>query len=108
MDLPVMLRALAVPARLSIYEQLLCRKHCVRSLSKKLGISESAVSQHMKVLREAELVDAAPYGRHVHFLPRQEALEYLSLAFAQMRDRSAALDRDPGVCQCEYRKEDTP
>lgn len=106
MELPVMLRALAVPARLTIFEQLLCRKHCVRSLSRKLGITESAVSQHMKVLREAELVAAAPYGRHVHFLPRQEALEYLARAFADMGERSAALDRDPGSCQCEFRGED--
>ena len=104
MDLPAMLRALAVPARMTIYEQLLCRKHCVRSLSRKLGITESAVSQHMKVLREAELVDAVPFGRHVHFLPRQEALEFLALSFADMRDRSEALERESTACQCEYRE----
>ena len=105
MDPDAMLRALAVPARLSIFRQLLERKHCVRSLSKKLGITESAVSQHMKVLREAGLAEAQPYGRHIHFLPRQEALDYLAAAFGQMRDRAAAQDREDRTCRCEYREE---
>ena len=55
MDLAIMLKALGEPTRFSVFQHLLIRKHCVRSLSRKLGISESAVSQHMKVLKEAGL-----------------------------------------------------
>ena len=47
MDLVCMLKALGEPMRLKIYQSLLERKHCVRSLSKIFGISESAISQHM-------------------------------------------------------------
>ncbi len=105
MDLSLMLRALGDPTRLSIYQQLLARKHCVRSLSKKLGISESAVSQHLKVLREAGMVYGCRAGHHIHYLPAQEALDGLCGAFSDMREQSLALDRGPSACQCEFRKE---
>ena len=37
MELEIMLKALGEPMRLKIYQALLERKHCVRSLSKKLA-----------------------------------------------------------------------
>ncbi|MBE5971354.1 MAG: winged helix-turn-helix transcriptional regulator [Lachnoclostridium sp.] len=105
MDLERMLKALGEPMRLKIYQALLERKHCVRSLSKKFGISESAVSQHMKVMRDAGLVYGEKYGYHTHYLPVQTAIAYLSGQFEQMRSASLTVDRDMTVCQCEYRKE---
>ena len=105
MELERMLRALGEPTRLKIYRALLERKHCVRSLSKKLGISEPAVSQHMKVMKEAGLVYSEKYGYHTHYLPSQEAADFLAEQFGLMRDASLKVDRDMTVCQCEYRKE---
>ncbi len=105
MNISVMLKALGEPTRLSIFQQLLIRKHCVRSLSKKLGITESAVSQHMKVLKEAGMVYGERFGYHIHYLPRQEALDELCDAFAEMRRQSTDLCRDTQVCQCEFREE---
>ncbi len=105
MDISVMLKALGEPTRLSIFQQLLIRKHCVRSLSKKLGITESAISQHMKVLKEAGMVYGERFGYHIHYLPRQEALDELSAAFAEMKQKSLDLCRDPQICQCEFREE---
>lgn len=105
MDISVMLKALGEPTRLSIFQQLLSRKHCVRSLSKKLGITESAVSQHMKVLKEAGLVYGERFGYHIHYLPKQEALDELCSAFSEMKQQSLDLCRDPQICQCEFREE---
>ena len=105
MELSLLLKALGEPTRLSIFQQILIKKHCVRSLSRKLGITESAVSQHMKVLREAGLVCGERYGYHIHYLPKQEALDALSSAFEQMKQQSLSLCRDPGICQCEFRQE---
>ena len=104
MDISLYLKALGEPTRYSIFQQLLIRKHCVRSLSKKLGITESAISQHMKVLREAGLVYGERYGYHIHYLPRQEALDELSMAFDEMKRQSRELCRYPEICQCEYRE----
>lgn len=105
MELDHMLKALGEPTRLRIYQALLERKHCVRSLSKKFGISESAISQHIKVMKEAGLVYGEKYGHHTHYLPQQDAADFLAKQFEQMRTASLALDRDVTTCQCEYRKE---
>ena len=104
MELDRMLKALGDPMRLKIYQALLERKHCVRSLSKKLGISESAISQHMKVMKDAGLVYGQKYGYHTHYLPLQDAIDFLSQQFDRMRLASLTVDRDMTVCQCEYRK----
>lgn len=106
MELDRMLKALGEPMRLRIYQALLERKHCVRSLSKKLGISESAISQHIKIMKEAGLVYGEKYGYHTHYLPRQEAADFLAMQFCQMQAASLTVDRDMTVCQCEYRKEE--
>ena len=105
MEFDRMLKALGEPMRLKIYQALLERKHCVRSLSKKFGVSESAISQHMKVMKDAGLVYGEKYGYHTHYLPLQEAADYLAEQFQQMRRASLAVERDMMVCQCEYRKE---
>ena len=105
MELDCMLKALGEPMRLKIYQALLERKHCVRSLSKKFGISESAISKHIKVMKSANLVYGEKYGYHTHYLPLQDAADFLAEQFEQMRAASLTLDRDATVCQCEYRKE---
>ena len=106
MELDRMLKALGEPTRLKIYQALLERKHCVRSLSKKLGISESAISQHMKIMKAADLVYGEKFGYHTHYLPLQEAVDFLTEQFQKMQTASLTVDRDMTVCQCEYRKED--
>ena len=105
MELDRMLKALGEPMRLKIFQALLERKHCVRSLSKKFGISESAISQHMKVMKDTGLVYGEKYGYHTHYLPLQDAVDFLSEQFVIMQTASRSLDRDMTVCQCEYRKE---
>ena len=106
MEFKRMLKVLGEPMRLKIYQALLERKHCVRSLSKKFGISESAISQHMKVMKDAGLVYGEKYGYHTHYLPLQSAIDLLTEQFEQMRSASLAVDRNMTVCQCAYRKED--
>ena len=107
MELAPMLKALGDPTRLRLFQALLERKHCVRSLSRTLGISEPAVSQHLKLMRDCGLVCASRHGRHIHHMPAPEAAAFLAHCFAEMAARSAALDRSDTPCQCLYRKEDT-
>ena len=106
MELDRVLKAIGEPTRLKIYQCLLERKHCVRSLSKKLGISESAISQHMKIMREAGLVYGQKYGYHTHYMPVQKTVDSLSAMFIHMQEQSANLNRDISVCQCEFRTEE--
>ena len=106
MELDRMLKALGEPMRLKIYQSLLERKNCVSSLSKKFSISESAISKHMKVMKDAGLVYGEKYGYHTHYLPRQDAVDFLTEQFEKMQTASLTLNRDRTVCQCEYRKEE--
>ncbi len=105
MELSVCLKALGDPTRFMIFRQLLIRKHCTRSLSKKLGFTEATISQHLKILYEAGMVYKEKYGYHMHYLPTQAAVDFLASSFEEMRRASLALNRDPKVCQCEYRRQ---
>lgn len=56
-------RALSEPARLSLIHCLAEQPHRVVELSAHVGLSQSTVSAHLSVLREAGLVSARPDGR---------------------------------------------
>jgi ArsR family transcriptional regulator len=68
-ELVELLKALADPTRLKIVEMLGTHGHvlCVNALASKLGVTQSAVSQHLRVLRQAELVESERRGYFVHY-----------------------------------------
>ena len=53
----------------------------------------------------AGLVYGEKYGYHTHYLPLQDAVDYLFEQFELMKTASLTVDRDMTICQCEYRKE---
>ena len=101
-----MLKALSEPTRYKIFLTLLERRCCVRSLSRKLGITEAAVSQHLKKLKEAKLVYGERFGYHMHFYLRQEALDFLAEYFARLALESREQERDAALCCCAYRRDE--
>jgi DNA-binding transcriptional ArsR family regulator len=60
-------RALAVEKRRDIVRLLAGRTLCVGALSRRLGVSAGAVSQHLRILRDAGLVEADRQGYFVHY-----------------------------------------
>lgn len=71
--------ALADPTRLKLV-QILCRQYppgcrCVNNLSQLLGITQSAVSQHLRVLKAAGLVTGERRGFRIHYLINPEGLK---------------------------------
>jgi DNA-binding transcriptional ArsR family regulator len=56
------LTALADPRRRAIFERLAERPRAVGELARELPISRPAVSQHLKVLKDARLVADRPVG----------------------------------------------
>lgn len=73
-DLLVGLKAIADEKRLKLVSLLLKQDYCVGALAKELGISKSAVSQHLKVLRESGLVIGEKRGYWVHYSVQKEKL----------------------------------
>lgn len=58
----VQLAALGDPTRRRIFELVGSRPRTVAEITRELTVSQSAVSQHLKVLRESSLVRAEPKG----------------------------------------------
>ena len=61
------LKALSDRNRLEIFILLSRRTLCVKALVNYFDISQSAVSQHLRVLREAGLVNAEKRGYWMHY-----------------------------------------
>ena len=54
---------------------LLSHDYCVGALAQKVGISESAVSQHLKILRNAGIVKGDKRGYFTHYYVDRDALK---------------------------------
>ncbi|SJM28946.1 ArsR/SmtB family transcription factor [Mesorhizobium delmotii] len=54
--------ALGDPTRRAIIELIAARPRSVAEITREVTVSQSAVSQHLKVLRESRLVRAEPKG----------------------------------------------
>lgn len=69
-------KALADPTRLRLVQLLSKHKGalCVNALAHQLGVSQSAVSQHLRVLRQVRLVEGERQGYHVHYALNPESL----------------------------------
>ncbi len=70
---------LSDPTRLRLVK-LLCRQHgshalCVNALASLLGVTQSAVSQHLRVLKNIGLVKGERRGYHVHYFINRDALK---------------------------------
>ena len=70
-------KALSAPPRLRLYNLLKQRMLCVNALAEALKMSPAAVSQHLRVMREAGLVQAEKRGYFVHYRLEPKALNEL-------------------------------
>ena len=76
-SLEVMFQALSSLPRMQIMQLLANHPSCVNVVSKKLGFSQTAVSQHLRLLRLAGIVECEKHGKEAHYSVRVEALEAL-------------------------------
>lgn len=60
-------KVLSVESRIEIIELLKKKSLCVNALSELLGITAAAVSQHLRILRDADIVIADKRGYYVHY-----------------------------------------
>ena len=70
-------KALSDPTRFKIFLLLNSRILCVNGIVNFLQISQPAVSQHLKILREAGLVKVEKKGYWVHYSSDKERIEKL-------------------------------
>jgi len=72
-----LLKALADPIRLQVIEALGGGERCVCELTEELGLAQSKLSFHIKVLKEAGLLADRQSGRWIYYQLQPEALEQL-------------------------------
>lgn len=75
-------KALGCRARYEIFSLLLENQLCVGAIAQKLKVSQPSVSQHLRVLKQAGIVEDQRCGYHVHYTINEEMIkqtaEYLS------------------------------
>lgn len=104
MEMNIVLKALAEETRLKIVKMLLRHNYCVRALSRNLGLSEAAISQHLKVLREAGLLVGEKKGYFMHYDVDRKALRQLASEIEEL----ARIEREicnPERVGCEAAKQ---
>lgn len=74
----MVLKAIADDTRMKILSLLLKHNYCVRALAKEVELSESTVSQHLKVLREAGLLIGDKRGYFMHYTVDRSVLHELA------------------------------
>jgi DNA-binding transcriptional ArsR family regulator len=72
------MRALADPTRRAVFERIAKSEEItVVELTRGSGVTQGAISQHLKSLKQAGLVAERPAGRNVYYRARPEGLRPL-------------------------------
>ena len=100
--------ALADPTRLKLVKLLCCQHHpdalCVNAMAGLLGVSQSAVSQHLRVLKAIGLVKGERRGYHIHYYINRDTLKgYRELLLTVLSVEEAIPEQ---ICQnnCQERR----
>ena len=78
------IRVLGDPLRLSIVTLLARETLCTTHLVEETGAKQTNLSNHMKVLREAGIVETEPCGRFTYYKLKPEVLAGLSGQLAEL------------------------
>jgi len=92
-DLAQVLKALSDPTRTAILTHLSDGDLCVGALANRLSVTHSAVSQHLRILREAGLVTGNKRGYWVHYSLNRERVREVSSQFSGWLDQLASAPR---------------
>jgi DNA-binding transcriptional ArsR family regulator len=87
-------QALGDPIRLRIVESMKFKERAVGDICERVGIHQSGVSRHLRILAEAGLVQMRPDGQKRLYSLRKEAFDQLEVWMAGYRRHwEARLDR---------------
>ncbi|MFD9080804.1 ArsR/SmtB family transcription factor [Streptomyces erythrochromogenes] len=85
-----LMRVLADPLRLRIVALLARETLCTTHLVEETGAKQTNLSNHMRVLREAGVVETEPCGRYIYYRLRPEVIEALAGQFADLAQTARA------------------
>ncbi|SMH51859.1 ArsR/SmtB family transcription factor [Mesorhizobium australicum] len=78
-SIDAVMRTLADPTRRAVFERISkAREISVAELTQGSGVTQGAISQHLKSLKQAGLVAERPEGRKVYYRVQPEGLQPLA------------------------------
>jgi DNA-binding transcriptional ArsR family regulator len=99
-----MFDALGDPTRRQIFERLAQGPRSVAEVHRGLPISRPAVSQHLRVLKDAGLVTDRAVGNRRYYQPNPEALQALHAYLDRFWDRALAAFKQAAEAQARREK----
>lgn len=102
------MKVLSVETRVRIARLLKGRTLCVNALAGRLGVTQGAVSQHLRIMRDAGLVVDERRGYYVHYRLKQDTIKTWRKAIAELLGSpSASAPCRKGTTKCAAAKRRT-
>jgi ArsR family transcriptional regulator len=92
------IRLLADPLREQIVRILAEQPACTCHLVDDTGAKQPTVSHHLKLLREAGLIEAEPYGRYTYYRVIPEVLDSAARRLTDLADLTRTTTDDRREC----------
>ena len=100
-----LLKVLSVGTRVRIVQLLKDRVLCVNALAARLNVTQGAVSQHLRIMRDAGLVIDEKRGYYVHYRLNEETLAAWQAAIDRLLvPPSAGRKNAKGAIRCARTK----
>ncbi|MFI9751123.1 ArsR/SmtB family transcription factor [Streptomyces collinus] len=93
-----LIRVLADPLRLRIVTLLAEETLCTTHLVEETGARQTNLSNHLKVLREAGVVETEPCGRFTYYRLKPDVIASLAGQFADLAESARAAADNKRAC----------
>ncbi|WP_340374361.1 metalloregulator ArsR/SmtB family transcription factor [Streptomyces sp. SS7] len=93
-----LIRVLADPLRLQIVTLLAKETLCTTHLVEETGAKQTNLSNHMKVLREAGVVETEPCGRYIYYRLKPDVIAQLADQFADLAESARTAAENKRAC----------
>ncbi|QCD53652.1 ArsR/SmtB family transcription factor [Streptomyces hawaiiensis] len=93
-----LIRVLADPLRLQIVTLLARETLCTTHLVEETGARQTNLSNHLRVLREAGVVETEPCGRYTYYRLKPDVIATLAGQFADLAESARAAAANKRAC----------
>ncbi|MEU6181978.1 ArsR/SmtB family transcription factor [Streptomyces coeruleorubidus] len=93
-----LIRVLADPLRLRIVTLLAKETLCTTHLVEETGARQTNLSNHLRVLREAGVVETEPCGRYTYYRLRPDVIDRLADRFADLAESARTAADNKRAC----------
>ncbi|MEV6330232.1 metalloregulator ArsR/SmtB family transcription factor [Streptomyces sp. NPDC051909] len=93
-----LIRVLGDPLRLQIVTLLARETLCTTHLVEETGARQTNLSNHLRVLREAGVVETEPCGRFTYYRLKPDVIEQLAGQFAELAESARNAAENKRAC----------